>query len=94
MSTNNKEYRSLMFVKIRLELELKNASTESFKILLLMFISSLGYTRNKKLLGKPILTFPEFLPFKMEDEKIIFVCSFSLFCKQNCFVTRLFSLIA
>lgn len=52
---NNKEYRSLMFVEIRLELELKNAFTESFKLLLLMFISSLGYTRNRKLLGKPIL---------------------------------------
>lgn len=57
MPINNKEYRSLMFVEItsRLELELKNAFTESFKLLLLMFISSLGYTRNKKLLGKPIL---------------------------------------
>lgn len=51
MSINNKEYRGLIFVEIRLELELKNAFTESFKLLLLMFISSLGYTRNKKLLG-------------------------------------------
>lgn len=49
MSINNKEYCSLMFVEIRLELELKHAFTESFKLLLLMFISSLGYTRNKKL---------------------------------------------
>lgn len=55
MSINNKEYCSLMFVEIRLELELKNAFTESFKLLLFMFISSLAYTRNKKLLGKPIL---------------------------------------
>lgn len=55
MSINNKEYRCLMSVEIRLKLKLKNAFTEAFKLLLLMFIYSLGYTRNKKLLGKPIL---------------------------------------
>lgn len=77
MIINNKEYCSSMFVEIRLELELKNTFTESFKLLLLMFISSLGYTRNKKLLGKPILNLSRVLPFKMEDDKVLFVCSFS-----------------